>query len=80
MGVPPKIGRLTIYGGDLTGMVLKVRTRLTEPPHDKTSKTAYTLSEDLDQPGHLPILIRVFAVCMKKDWVLRYPLSAQQRL
>ena len=25
-------------------------------------------------------LIRVFAVCMKKPWVLSYPLSAQQRL
>ena len=33
-----------------------------------------------DQPGHLPSLIRVFAVRMKKAWVLSYPLSAQQRL
>ena len=31
-------------------------------------------SEDSDQPGHLPSLIRVFAVRMKKDWVLSYPL------
>ena len=37
-------------------------------------------SEDSDQPGHPPSLIRVFAVCMKKAWVFRYPLSAQQRL
>ena len=37
-------------------------------------------SKDSDQPGFLPILIRVFAVCMKKAWVLRYPLSTQQRL
>ena len=37
-------------------------------------------SEDSDQPGHLPSLIRVFAVCMKKPWVLSYPLSAQWRL
>ena len=37
-------------------------------------------SEDSDQPGHLPSLIRVFAVHMKKPWVLSYPLSAQQRL
>ena len=37
-------------------------------------------SEDSDQPGHLPSLIRVFAVCMKKPWILSYPLSAQQRL
>ena len=37
-------------------------------------------SEDSDQPGHPPSLIRVFAVCMKKAWVLSYPLSAQWRL
>ena len=37
-------------------------------------------SEDSDQPGHSPSLIRVFAVRMKKPWVLSYPLSAQQRL
>ena len=37
-------------------------------------------SEDSDQPGHAPSLIRVFAVRMKKAWVLGYPLSAQQRL
>ena len=33
--------------------------------------------EDSDQPGHPP---RVFAVRMKKAWVLSYPLSAQRRL
>ena len=35
-----------------------------------------------DQPGHPPTgsLIRVFAVRMKKAWVLSYPLSAQRRL
>ena len=33
----------------------------------------------VDQPGHPPSLIRVFAVRMKKAWVLSYPLSAQQR-
>ena len=37
-------------------------------------------SEDSDQPGHPPSLIRVFAVHMKKAWVLSYPLSAQWRL
>ena len=37
-------------------------------------------SEDSDQPGHPPSLIRVFAVCMKKAWVLSYPLCAQRRL
>ena len=37
-------------------------------------------SEDSDQPGHPPSLISVFAVRMKKEWVLSYPLSAQRRL
>ena len=53
-------------------------------------------SEDLDQPGHMPSLIRifvvpvqpghppslirVFAVRMRKAWVFSYPLSAQRRL
>ena len=37
-------------------------------------------SEDSDQSGHPPSLIIVFAVRMKKVWVLSYPLSAQRRL
>ena len=37
-------------------------------------------SEDSDQPGHPPSLIRVFAVRMKKAWVLSYPSSAQRTL
>ena len=38
-------------------------------------------SEDSDQPGHPPpSLIRVFAVRMKKAWVLSYQLNAQRRL
>ena len=37
-------------------------------------------SEDSDQPGHPPSVIRVFAVRMKKTWVLSYPLSTQRRL
>ena len=49
-------------------------------PHDKTNKMVCAPSEDSDQPGHPPSLIRVFAVRMKKVWVLSYPLSAQWRL
>ena len=30
-----------------------------EPPRDKTNKMACAFSEDLDQPGHPPSLIRV---------------------
>ena len=51
-----------------------------EPPHDKTNKMTCAPCEDSDQPGHLPSLIRVFAVHTKKAWVLSYPLSAQRRL
>ena len=51
-----------------------------EPPHDKNNKMVCAPSEDSDQPGHPPSLIRVFAVRMKEAWVLSYPLSAQRRL
>ena len=37
-----------------------------EPQHDKTNNVACVPSKDSDQPGHLPSLIRVFAVRMKK--------------
>ena len=43
-----------------------------EPPFDKTNKVACAPSEDSDQPGHPPSLIRVFAVRMKKAWVASY--------
>ena len=33
-----------------------------EPPHDKTNKMTFVPSEDSDQTGHPPSLIRVFAV------------------
>ena len=49
------------------------------PPHNKTNKMACAPSKDSDQHGHLPSLIRVFAVGMKKACVLSYPLSALQR-
>ena len=41
---------------------------------------AYAPSKESDQPEHLPSLIRVSAVRMKKAWVLGYPLSTQRRL
>ena len=44
------------------------------------NKMACAPSEDSDQPGHPPSLIRIFAVRMKKAWVLGYPLSTQHRL
>ena len=42
---------------DLKKMVPKY-----ELPHDKTNKMTCAPSEDSDQPGHPPSLIRVFAV------------------
>ena len=33
-----------------------------KPPHDKTNKKAFVPSEDSNQPGHPPSLIRVFVV------------------
>ena len=33
-----------------------------EPLHDKTNKMTFVASDDSDQPGHPPSLIRVFAV------------------
>ena len=57
-----------------------LRNKKFDLPHDKTNKMACAASEDSDQPGHLPSLIRVLAVRMKKAWVLSYPLSIQWRL
>ena len=34
----------------------------------KTNKVIYASSEDSDQPGYLPSLIKVFADCMKKTF------------
>ena len=51
-----------------------------EPLPDKTNKMVCAPSEDSDQPGHPPSLIRVFTVRMKKASLLKYLMSAQRRL
>ena len=61
-------------------LLIAFKKKKNEPPHDKTNKMACAPSEDSDQPGHLPSLIKDFAVRMKKALVLSYPLSAQRRL
>ena len=38
------------------------RKKRFEPPQDKTNKMTFVPSEDSDQPGYPPSLIRVFAV------------------
>ena len=62
------------------GLKMKFYRNTNEPCHDKTNNMAFAPSEDSDQSGHPPSLIRVFAVRMKKAWVLSYPLRAPQRL
>ena len=64
----------------ITFALILMECRQYEPPHDKTNKMSFASSEDSDQPGHPPSLIRVFAVRMKKGWIHSYPLSAQRRL
>ena len=51
-----------------------------EPTTNKANTMACAPSEDPDQPGHPPSLIRVFAVRLKTARILIYPLSAQRRL
>ena len=58
----------------------KQKASLYEPRRDKNQQSDCAPSEYSDQPVHPPSLIRVFAVRMKKAWVLSYPLSAQRRL
>ena len=41
---------------------IDLRKKHFEPPHDKPNKMTFVPSEDSDQPGHPPSLIRVFAV------------------
>ena len=58
-----------MYSKCLSMSILSIVT-VYEPRHDKTNKVACAPSEDSDQPGHPPSLIRVFAVRMKKHRVL----------
>ena len=45
----------------------------------QNQQSEWAPSEDSEHPGHPSSLIRVFAVRMKKHWVLSYPLSPQRR-
>ena len=51
-----------------------------EPPHDKTNNMVCAPSEDSDQPGHLPSLIRVFAVRSVGSWGPNVSSCGQRRL
>ena len=54
---------------------LDSRKKHFEPPHDKTNKMTFKPSEDSDQPGHPPSLIRVFAASAQSDQSLRCALN-----
>ena len=59
-----KIGKTQLISASHEHLeITKVPCKLTnEPPHDNTNKMACAPSEDSDQPGHPPSLIRVFTV------------------
>ena len=63
-----RLGRL-----EELNIVIKHIKKVNQLPHDRTDKMTCVNSEDSDQPGHPPSLIRVLAVCMKKHWGLGYP-------
>ena len=51
----------TCFYGEIWNITyqLSYKSTLREPPHDKTNKMACASSEDSDQPGPPPSLIRV---------------------
>ena len=51
-----------------------------EPPHDKTNKMACVCPAKTQISLGICPVWSIFAVCMKKAWVLSYPLSAQRSL
>ena len=67
-------------------LIIPEMSRLVTKPtkwHVRSAKTQISLGirpvcEDSDQPGHPPSLIRVFAVGMKKAWVLSYSQSISE--
>ena len=64
----------------LAYMTGKFPRKENEPQCDKTNCVACAPSEDSDQSGYPPSLIKVFTVRMKKAGVLSYALSTQRSL
>ena len=62
------------------GDVCKILADVTWAATWQNQQTECAPSEDSDQPGHPPSLIRVFVVSTEKALVLSFPLSAQRRL
>ena len=59
---------------------LDSRKKHFEPPHDKTNKMTFVHSEDSDQPGHPPSLIRVFVVRSMGSLGPNFASGGQRRL
>ena len=66
----------TLGLGQVTSIFLWNPSKTIWPASWQNQQNECALNEDSDQPGHPPSLIRVFAVRMKKPWVLSYLLSA----
>ena len=64
---------------DRTCILPQQGTFIFELRHDKTNEVSVRLAKTQISLGIRPVW-SVFAVCMKKAWVLSYPLSAQRRL
>ena len=75
--IPPIALQFTNFVHRYKKKIMPFDFSVTERQHDKTNKITCAPSEDSDQPGHPPSLIRVFAVRTKRPWVPIYPLSAQ---
>ena len=59
---------------------LDKRKKHFEPPYDKTNKMTFVPSEDSDQPGHPPSLIRVFDVRSRGNLGPSFASGGQRRL
>ena len=60
--------------------IFRLEEEAFEPPHDKSNKMTFAPSEDSDQPGHPPSLIRVFAVRSIGSLVPNVASGEQRRL
>ena len=47
-----------------------------DPPSDKSNGLVFTPKKDEDQPGSMLSLIKNFAVCPEKTWIISYPVSS----
>ena len=71
--VPTEPDELALEESDVVNVFKKLEDGeilLHKSEYDKSNKITCEPSEDSDQPGHQPSLIRVFTVNLKKVWVL----------